>query len=313
MDEPFFSVVVITFNQQKYIKQTLDSIIKQEHGYTYEIIIGDDCSSDGTQDILVKFKEDYFDIIKLILNKNNLGLIGNYFNAINCCLGKYIMICAGDDYWLPGKVKSQIEFMENNPDMGMCCGNFQWLYTSGKKNTTKYLSGLRSVENLIKNYDIAAVTMCVRKKKFLEYIDTVKPREKNWLMEDLPISLWFAFNSKIFYLDEIFAVYRQTDGSIIHPKEYGAIERFQLSVWEVNFFFLNLYKIPYCKKDMEDNLHLSLALNAANYNEFKMYNKYIMKIHLRKMNICLLKYIGNSLVLFKLFYFYRRLRKWLYN
>jgi glycosyltransferase involved in cell wall biosynthesis len=149
MREPFLSVAVITYNQTNYIAQTLDSIIEQRHNYLYEIIVGEDYSTDGTRDILLKYKERYPDIIKLILNESNLGLIKNYFNVISQCSGKYIMQCAGDDYWLPGKVSTQITFMEDNPDVGLCCGGIQRLHTNGKKDVKIYQKGLVSIEKII--------------------------------------------------------------------------------------------------------------------------------------------------------------------
>ena len=107
-----FSVAVITYNQEKYIAQTLDSIINQRHNYSYEIVVGDDCSSDGTREIVRQYAEKYPEIVKPIFNEKNLGIIKNYFNVISHCSGKYIMECAGDDFWLPGKVELQIPFYE---------------------------------------------------------------------------------------------------------------------------------------------------------------------------------------------------------
>ena len=126
MQDIMFSVAIITYNQEKYISQTLDSILNQQHDYKYEIVIGEDCSTDKTKQIIEEYVAKYPEIIKPLYNNPNKGLINNYFNVINHCQGKYIMECAGDDYWLPGKVKSQIEFMENNLDVGMCYGKVKF-------------------------------------------------------------------------------------------------------------------------------------------------------------------------------------------
>ena len=120
MNTPLLSIAIITYNQEKYISQTLDSVLQQEHEYSYEIVIGEDCSSDGTRKIIEDYVEKYPDIIKPLYNIPNKGLIANYFNVLNHCSGKYIMECAGDDYWLPGKVQYQIDYMEKHPDIGMC-------------------------------------------------------------------------------------------------------------------------------------------------------------------------------------------------
>ena len=119
MDELMFSALVITYNQKEFIAETLESILSQKHSYRYEIIVGDDCSTDGTQDVLKEYQSRYPDIIKLSLNEKNLGIVGNYYNTAAKAQGKYLLECAGDDYWLPGKVEKQISLMEENPDCGM--------------------------------------------------------------------------------------------------------------------------------------------------------------------------------------------------
>ncbi len=111
MNNIMFSVCVITYNQEQYIVQTLDSIMNQKHNYSYEIVIGEDCSTDNTKKVLLDYVEKYPGIIKPIFNNPNKGLLKNYYNTLSNCKGKYIMECAGDDYWLPGKVEKQIAFI----------------------------------------------------------------------------------------------------------------------------------------------------------------------------------------------------------
>ena len=137
MNDLMFSILVITYNQEKYIAKTLDSILSQEHDYKYEIVIGEDCSSDGTRAIIEAYANKYPLIIKPIYNNPNLGLIKNYFNTLAQCTGKYIMECAGDDWWLPGKVSFQIDYMEKHPDVGMCYGRAKRFIESKRKYLRK--------------------------------------------------------------------------------------------------------------------------------------------------------------------------------
>ena len=75
------SVCIITYNQEKYLPQALDSILNQEHNYSYEIIVGEDCSTDNTRKVLEDYATKYPDIIKPIYNNHNLGLLKNYYNV----------------------------------------------------------------------------------------------------------------------------------------------------------------------------------------------------------------------------------------
>lgn len=116
--ELMLSIVVITFNQEKYISQALDSIISQKTDYDYEIIVGDDASTDSTPNILRKYSIIYNNRIKPYLREKNMGGRGanNLYDLLLKCRGKYVVILEGDDFWIDNKkIQKQIDFLENNP------------------------------------------------------------------------------------------------------------------------------------------------------------------------------------------------------
>ncbi|MFC0517940.1 glycosyltransferase family 2 protein [Mucilaginibacter angelicae] len=116
------SVCCTTYNHKEFIGQAIESFLMQETSFRYEIVIGDDCSTDGTTEILRSYKEKYPDKIKLILPEKNRGAHLNTINTLNACEGKYIALCDGDDYWTnPQKLQKQVDFLENNPEYIICC------------------------------------------------------------------------------------------------------------------------------------------------------------------------------------------------
>lgn len=239
MQELMFSVLVVTYNQEKYIAQTLDSILNQVYNYKYEIVIGEDCSIDNTKKIIEEYVEKYPDIIKPIYNNPNRGLINNYFNVIAHCKGKYIMQCAGDDYWLPGKVTRQIEFMESNLDVGMCYSKAR-VWNENKQKFEKNISGsaIKSFEFLLTNGNsIPALTVCLRSNIVKNYICEIKPQEKNWLMEDYPMWLYFSHESKIKFFDKETAVYRVLEDSASHSTDINKMIKFEESVYDIRQFY----------------------------------------------------------------------------
>ena len=125
--KPSVSVVVLTYNQEKYIAQALESILNQERNFPIEILVNDDCSTDTTAEIVKHYKQKYPDVIRAYLQPVNSGAMKSYYNMLKLCRGKYFMNLAGDDYWLPGKMKLQFEYMENNPEVGMCFGKVKVL------------------------------------------------------------------------------------------------------------------------------------------------------------------------------------------
>jgi len=115
------SVLVTSYNHERYIAQCLDSVLMQKGYYSLEIILGDDCSTDGTQAILARYREQHSDIIKMIANEKNLGVAKNLKRCLEACTGDYIAICEGDDYWTDEyKLQKQVEFLEDHPDCSMC-------------------------------------------------------------------------------------------------------------------------------------------------------------------------------------------------
>jgi glycosyltransferase involved in cell wall biosynthesis len=100
IDLPLISVLVLTYNQEKFISETINSILSQVCSFSYEIIIGNDCSTDRTTLICEDYVNKFPEKIKLINREKNVGLTKNYVDCLKICRGTYIAQCAGDDYWI---------------------------------------------------------------------------------------------------------------------------------------------------------------------------------------------------------------------
>lgn len=119
------SVIVLTYNHEKYIEQALDSILMQKVSFNYEILVGDDASTDATVPILLEYKKRYPDIIKLFLNKENVGATRNAYNLLMKAEGEYLATCEGDDYWTDeNKLQLQVDFLEKHDEFVGCSHNF---------------------------------------------------------------------------------------------------------------------------------------------------------------------------------------------
>ena len=112
------SVAMITYNHGKFVRQAIDSILRQKVNFKFEVIIGDDCSPDNTQEILKEYKEKYPDVINLILRKKNIGGPANIYDVYHHCRGRYIAQLEGDDFWTDdNKLQTQVDFLNNNPNI----------------------------------------------------------------------------------------------------------------------------------------------------------------------------------------------------
>ncbi len=109
------SVCLVTYNQDKYIDECLKSIVAQETDFMFEVIVADDCSTDGTREIIKKYAAEYPNIVVPVLREKNIGAYKNFTETHDLAQGQYICHCDGDDYWLPGKLQAQAEYLDQHP------------------------------------------------------------------------------------------------------------------------------------------------------------------------------------------------------
>lgn len=109
------SVLVLTYNQENYIAKALDSIIMQKTDFAFEIIVGEDKSTDGTRTVVWEYKKRYPELITVLARKKNMGTSRNLVSALKKCKGKYIAFLEGDDYWIDEyKLQEQYDFLEKH-------------------------------------------------------------------------------------------------------------------------------------------------------------------------------------------------------
>lgn len=115
------SICCVTYNQEQFVAQALNSLLMQQTSFDFNIIVGDDCSTDGTQTILLEYEKKFPEKFIVIYNPKNLGIIPNLINVIGASKSEYIAFCAGDDYWTDSlKLQKQIDFLDQNPDFILC-------------------------------------------------------------------------------------------------------------------------------------------------------------------------------------------------
>lgn len=140
-DDVTVSVTVMTYNHSKYLSQALDSILGQKVNFSYEIIIGDDASTDDTKEIINHYKNLYPELIKVVLHENNIGPSKNLYTINNVSSGKYIAVLEGDDYWIDeNKLQKQIDFLESNVQFIGCASKYLKIDENGKPLRIRYAS-----------------------------------------------------------------------------------------------------------------------------------------------------------------------------
>ena len=251
VSEPLVSITVATYQHVNYIKQCLDGILSQKTDFKIEIVLGEDGSTDGTQEICKEYAEKYPDVVRLFIRDRKLSQYKDEngktfrFNALWCRMsskGKYIAWCEGDDYWTdPYKLQKQINFLESNPEYIASYGKAIRFNQNNQTFGWTYGSDFQSADNLLLSNTIPSLTMVFRKDRYFDYFNDVNPLTKGWSMGDYPIWLWFAFNGRIFFLDEVVGVYRVLEHSASHFDTVLKERLFHYSSLKVSCYFAQRY------------------------------------------------------------------------
>lgn len=231
---PVISVFMLAYNHGPYIAQAIQSILDQKTDLDYELVIGEDCSTDNTRAVITSFKERYPEKIRVIENTTNVGMHENFLRTLFSCRGKYLCLCEGDDYWVnPNKLDIQYQFLEANPDYVLVCGNHKKYY----QNTGRFDRGDAPSVN---DHDIAFEKLirfnCITTATIM-FRNVLKREDFTPDFFSIISCDWYTYmkllgHGKIRYLNHVFAVYRINEGSIngrtnrltIAKKEMGFME-----------------------------------------------------------------------------------------
>lgn len=214
MEEPKVTIQCLVFNHAKYIRKCLEGFVMQKTNFSFEAIVHDDCSTDGSQDIIREFAEKYPNIIKPIYETENQYSKGTLRQIMNGhSRGKYIALCEGDDFWIDSyKLQRQYDFLEQHQDYVMCYSNFINVDETGNVISRpsyealedKSKSGDILKELLITNF---ILTCTVFYRRAVLAVDFYKKIEYHY---DYSLFLTLAVQGKIKYFHEKTAAYRKT-------------------------------------------------------------------------------------------------------
>jgi glycosyltransferase involved in cell wall biosynthesis len=210
---PLVSVHLLTYNHAKFIRQSVESVINQQTDFKFEIIIGDDCSKDGTAEIVKEYEAKYPDLIKVVSGATNGGPQPNSIRILNNCRGKYMAALEGDDYWIdPLKLQKQVDFMEKNPDFAICFTNTKVEFFDGDEqpynlndNIEKDVFELNDLIAETEVWFMGTATLFYTKSSIFP-IQPWFPKTKSG---DIPMIMLAARHGKIKYLPDVTAAYRK--------------------------------------------------------------------------------------------------------
>jgi glycosyltransferase involved in cell wall biosynthesis len=211
--KPLVSVHLLTYNHEKFIAQSIESAVNQQTNFPFEIVIGDDHSTDGTSEIVDKYAAQYPELIRVVRGKINGGPQPNSIRILENSQGKYMAALEGDDYWIDTlKLQKQVDFMENNPDFSICFTNTRVEFFENKEEP--YLLNSNIAKDVFELKDLIAETeVWFMGTATLFYtmssIFPVQPWFHKTKSGDIPMIMLAARHGKIKYLPDVTAAYRR--------------------------------------------------------------------------------------------------------
>src|SRR5208337_5507031 len=171
--EPLVSVIVVTYNHEAYIAQNIEGILAQQCHFPFELIIGEDKSTDRTLEICLSYQQKHPEVLRVVTWQENLGIGANYLRCLGRTRGKYLAFCEGDDYWIdPAKLTKQVALMEKWPETTLCGARTRVLMEIPGKKPIETLIGQDSdidysLKDVLSGYLFHTSTFLLRKSTLL--------------------------------------------------------------------------------------------------------------------------------------------------
>lgn len=277
-EQPLVSVALITYKQEGYIDECIQSALAQKVDFPMEIVVGDDCSPDSTGAILEGYAQKYPDIVKYKRREKNLGMHRNWEQTIRDCNGKYIALLEGDDYWIDEqKLAKQVKLMEANPDAAMIFTNAEVLnQTSMVADDTYVMPSFDSrsefsFEELLKSNPAPTCTVLFRNGLFDKFPEEYyKSPYADWML-----NLLNAQHGRILYLKDVTSVYRYHPGGVFgQSNEILRIQRMYTCYELIGSIFSEDKKASLLVEGFKKETNLRLE---KEYRKQGLFSKYLVK------------------------------------
>ncbi len=216
---PKLSVCLISYNHEPYLETCLKNILNQRVNFDFEVIIGEDHSTDKTAEIVQNYVQKHPNLIKAFIRPKNIGSKLNFLHAFFECKGEYIIHIEGDDYWTDDKkLQRQVDFLDQNSNASACFHNATIVYEDGTNRAPLLINGPNQ-----KKW-ISTIDFLGKKETWFMATASVMMRRKfvhplpNWFIDsksgDIPLYVILAEQGPLGYIDLNMSVYRKNSGGL---------------------------------------------------------------------------------------------------
>ncbi len=280
MNKTKVSICCITYNQEDYIREALDSFINQNVNFKYEIIIHDDASTDKTTQIIKEYQKKYPNIIIPIFEKENV-----YSKDPNSIMkitlskakGEYIALCDGDDGFLDNnKLQKQVDYMDKHKDIVLCSHNTKVISSNNSNNNYDNLTPYR--EGIVTIYDFFHTSGSMHTSSMLFRRKDVQNLPEYYFkatVGDLPLKLYLLSIGNCFHMNDVMSFYRiNANGSWTTKQRQNPLALKNNHNMEINVYRMFNKETNYQYKDLVEKRILEKNFNYyKNINDLKEIKK----------------------------------------
>jgi glycosyltransferase involved in cell wall biosynthesis len=274
---------MITYNHAPYISQAIESVLIQKTNFTFELVIGEDCSTDNTHEIVMKYKNKYPEIINLLPSEHNLGLMKNMYRTEKACRGKYIAYCEGDDYWhRSDKLQIQSDYLEIHPECGLIHSDYNRLFNKSGKTIYNYVQTEKSIPpddldfyKILHGGKAIYILLCsvmVRKDLLWKVIDEDPYiyQTATFLTGDTVRWAEISLLAKTAYINESLATNRLLEESVSRTKDLNKQINFGKNNRELFMYLIDKHKLSKNERRKHEIIWCDYALLQAFHNNNRM-------------------------------------------
>lgn len=230
------SVVVMTYNHERFVRSALDSVIRQDTNFDFEVIITEDCSTDRTAEIIEDFRREYPDKVRLMVSKQNQNDNEVLTRAIESARGDYIALLDGDDFWTSSdKLQIQSDYLDEREECAICFHNVMVRYDDGdhlehpfhQEDPSTHISApkprpVSTLDDIVRQNFIQTCSVVFRRGLFEEFPAWYRA----FPLGDWPLHILNAEHGDIGYIDEIMATYRVHSGGLwsMNMSRYDSVD-----------------------------------------------------------------------------------------
>ena len=226
---------MITYNHEAFLAEALESVLAQQTDFVIEVVVGEDCSTDRTRDILKKYAQSHPGVVRPVLHEKNVGVGANFDMTFAAARGKYVAFLEGDDYWSDStKLARQVAWLERDAEIRIC---FHPVLVVGAEHHLlgKFMPAPRRwrafwpVEELFEGNFVNTCSVVMPRAAVPEFGASFA----GVVMRDWPIFIFAAQTGKIAFLDEPMACYRIHGGGVWTGEPPLAQVEMELAMWDV--------------------------------------------------------------------------------